>query len=378
MKILTFLKSQRAAIAMLSAGAAVGSTTMYFLHPNLSPFPKEESALIREVVKTLRQNGINQSNAYQNSYGFEAAAGLARYEDRWARLLSREDAQRMNKVAWTGSGDAGINWKQVASRYAVASLRENSPAARTGVRAGDVLLGVSGIHAFNASTPISALSQTPPGETVTLRMWRASDRSLKEFTLTLDEDKASTVQLVTHSQSVAVIKVREFNPRLEGQLFHLFATHFAGSRPKALVLDLSGQPGGRTDAARRMAAFFLQPGTVLSRTKCVNGEHGALIAQHTIAISARKKEAKFEPIARWLKNVPVAIRINEETFSTAEIFAGGMQDVGRATIEGVRSGGKGVGQSAFALAEGRQLWLTNCEYVTPSGRAIHEVGISPD
>jgi carboxyl-terminal processing protease len=75
--------------------------------------------------------------------------------------------------------------------------------------------------------------------------------------------------------------------------------------------------------------------------------------------------------------MPVAVLINNDTASAAEIVAGALKDTGRAVIVGERSFGKGSVQSIFKLKNGEGLRLTTAHYFTPSGIKIHGAGIAP-
>ena len=77
-------------------------------------------------------------------------------------------------------------------------------------------------------------------------------------------------------------------------------------------------------------------------------------------------------------NVPIAVLINGQSASAAEVFAGALQDYGAATLVGTTSFGKGIVQSLFPLSDGSAIKITVSRYYTPAGNNIHEVGIAPD
>jgi len=75
---------------------------------------------------------------------------------------------------------------------------------------------------------------------------------------------------------------------------------------------------------------------------------------------------------------PMVVLINGATASSAEVIAGALQDRNRAVIIGDQSYGKGTVQEISSLSDGSQLEITVGQYHLPSGRAIDQVGITPD
>ena len=75
---------------------------------------------------------------------------------------------------------------------------------------------------------------------------------------------------------------------------------------------------------------------------------------------------------------PMVVLINRATASSAEIIAGSLQDRNRAVIIGDQSYGKGTVQEITTLSDGSQLEITVGQYRLPSGRAINQIGITPD
>ena len=80
---------------------------------------------------------------------------------------------------------------------------------------------------------------------------------------------------------------------------------------------------------------------------------------------------------RW-PGLPIAILVDSNTASAAEIVAGALQDEHRAVIIGGRTYGKGSAQSIFPLPDGSAVRLTTARWFTPSGRSIDSSGIAPD
>src|SRR5262249_14959780 len=136
-------------------------------------------------------------------------------------------------------------------------------------------------------------------------------------------------------------------------------THAQGVQ--ALLLDVRGNPGGLKDQAVAVTSEFLREGNVFL-------EQDAQGRQTAIPVHAGAHAA----------DVPVAVVIDEGTASSAEIFAGALQDHGRGKLVGTRTFGTGTVLQPFGLSDGSAVLLAVTEWLTPKGRQIGHKGISPD
>jgi carboxyl-terminal processing protease len=134
---------------------------------------------------------------------------------------------------------------------------------------------------------------------------------------------------------------------------------FKADGVRAIVLDLRANGGGYGDEATAVASAFVTGPVFTTR------ERGGTVAVAT---------ASGTPV--WTG--PLAVLVDGDTASAAEIVAGALQDDGAGTIVGVRTFGKGVVQSVFPLPDGSAVKLTTARYTTPKGRDIDKVGITPD
>jgi carboxyl-terminal processing protease len=129
---------------------------------------------------------------------------------------------------------------------------------------------------------------------------------------------------------------------------------------RAFILDLRGNGGGYGDEATAVASAFIASGPIYS-TRERNG---------ATTVSRASGKANF--------HAPLAVLVDGDTASAAEIVAGAVQDGGVGTIVGTRTFGKGVVQSVFPLPDGSAFKVTTARYTTPKGRDIDRVGIEPD
>ena len=152
-----------------------------------------------------------------------------------------------------------------------------------------------------------------------------------------------------------------------------------------LVIDLRDNPGGVVTSCVEMAAYILPEnqhnGTILStatktgqeeRYYCQAGE-----TRHEVR-GTDTKDGEFPKTDDHELNVPIAVLINGQSASAAEVFAGALQDYGAATLVGTTSFGKGIVQSLIPLTDGSAVKITTAHYYTPAGHDLHKKGLTPD
>ena len=129
----------------------------------------------------------------------------------------------------------------------------------------------------------------------------------------------------------------------------------------SIILDLRDNPGGWVDDAVKVADRFLDSKLVVYSKMRFSSETDP---QYTRSGS---------------DNIPLVVLVNENSASSSEILTGALQDHNRATIIGTQTFGKGIMQYVLGLSDNKTgIQLTYCEYFTPKGRQVHEVGITPD
>jgi carboxyl-terminal processing protease len=162
----------------------------------------------------------------------------------------------------------------------------------------------------------------------------------------------------TLSGGIGYVRLRSFGANSARQLDVALA-QLKTAGVHAYVLDLRGNGGGYRDDAVAVASHFVQ-GTVVT----------------TQARNAAPAVFSAKPIARI--DAPLAVLVNGDTASASEIVAGAIQDTKAGTLIGTRTFGKGLVQETFPLPDGGAIKLTTARYLTPSGRNIDRVGITPD
>lgn len=236
----------------------------------------------------------------------------------------------------------------------------DSPALEAGLRRGDILMRVEDVDvtATNLQDAVDIM-RGEVGKPVNIQVLRGDE--LMDFVVNRAVVHTTWVNSCMLEGDVGYISLYEFSgdcaPKFEEQLSALM-----DEGAKALVIDLRDNPGGWVDDAQKVADLFLPEGT-LATLEYRDGtvEYYATTTDH--------KE----------NELPLVVLVNEYSASASEILSGAFQDLGRATIVGTQSYGKGVVQYVLPVgSRGAGLQLTVAQYFTPNGNEVHKVGITPD
>jgi carboxyl-terminal processing protease len=251
---------------------------------------------------------------------------------------------------WLSDGGAGS--------VTVGSVLAGSPAARAGLRAGDVIESVASQQLQGAGvTRVAALLRGRANTKVRVVVRRAGvthDLRLTRATVASDD------VVVEHLRGdISRVQVRAFTRGVGREVRE--ALEAVGDRGSGgVVLDLRDDPGGLLTEAVEVASVFLDGGPVVSYER-------------------RGKAAQtLDAAPGGDLTTPVVVLVNSTTASAAEVVTGALQDRNRAVVVGARTYGKGSVQEPSRLSDGSALELTVGRYLTPAGRSLDGVGIDPD
>jgi carboxyl-terminal processing protease len=233
---------------------------------------------------------------------------------------------------------------------------EGTPAARLGVRAGDVIAEVEGVSTDDLTLDeVVKRLKGPKGTTVTIKIRRIGMKEPIPLTIVraaIPTNSISNVLMIR--PGVGYIRIKDFTSTTVRELDESI-DKLQGQGMQKLVLDLRGNPGGLLDAAVGVSDHFLDKGQMVVYTK---GRTPDSAQEYT----APGKHDKFD--------LPVVVLMNRGSASASEIVAGAIQDHDRGLVVGETSWGKGLVQSVYTLQYGAGLALTTSKYYTPAGRNI--------
>lgn len=236
----------------------------------------------------------------------------------------------------------------------------DSPAARAGIRTGDVVLEVDGVSTSEMSLAEAVLKiRGPKGTPVTLLVLHEGETEPEVIEIVRAEIDLPSMHFEM-KEDIAYINITYFSESTDEDLSPVIQS-MAEEGAKGIILDLRSNPGGLLEAVVDVASRFLEGGVVVSVVD--NKGQGT-------ALSVKPGEVTT--------NLPMVVLVDGYSASGSEVLAGALQDYGRATIVGARTYGKGSVNVLHQLEDGSGLYVTNGRWLTPSGRLIEGEGLSPD
>ena len=286
--------------------------------------------------------------------GLVSAAG-----DDYTQFFTAQEARELqNDLSGNIGGGIGAELGNRNEVVTVIRPLENSPAAKAGIAAGDVVIGVNGesTKSLNVDDVVKKI-RGEIGSTVKITVER--DGEVKEFSVTREEIIAPDVES-KNVDGIGVMTVSRFDKET-GSKVRAAAEDFKRQNVKGVVLDLRGNGGGYLEAGIDVASVWLDDQVVVSERR------------DNKVIDERKSGKN--PV---LGDTPTTVLINAGSASASEIVAGALHDHGKAKLVGEKSFGKGSVQELIELSTGDQLKVTIARWFTPNGKNITKEGIAPD
>jgi carboxyl-terminal processing protease len=308
-----------------------------------------------------------------------AISGMVSNLDPHSSYLDAEAFKELRVGTQGEFGGLGIEVGTEDGFVKVISPIEDTPAAKAGVKAGDLIVKIDDkpTKGMSLSDAVNLMRGKPKTE-IRLTLLRKEVEKPIEVTIVRDVIRVQSVKSKMLDDGIGYVRITQFQEHTGEYLVKAINTLQAKTPMKGLVLDLRNDPGGLLNAAVGVSAAFLPQNTlVVSTDGRTEDSQRKLVAGPEDYLRGREKDylKELSPIA---KTVPMIVVVNGGSASASEIVAGALQDHGRAKVLGTQTFGKGSVQTILPLNNNTAIKLTTARYYTPSGRSIQAKGIEPD
>lgn len=358
---------------VLLSGFSAGILVERLVIQSSSPEASGESDLdaVSSVIEEnyyYRPTDTSERAAFQEGLERNAINGmLTSLDDRYTRYLLPEDAQIASDQLEGEYGGTGITLEPVHGTLVVVRVDPDTPAARAGVVAGDVVQRIDNRLVDQEGEPtLTGDLRGPVGSSVTLLIERPGTAEPINVSMVRESIIVHPVSFeMIPGTTYARIRVDIFGDRTTTELDQAIASAQAEGA-SGIILDLRGNGGGWVTAAQETIGRFLSkdagPALFEDVTPGRGGEYELPIVNPDAGPS----------------DLPVVVLVDKNTASAAEIVAGSLRDYDRALIVGEQTFGKGSVQRIFDFDDGASLRVTVAEWITPSKGRIQDEGIRPD
>ena len=279
--------------------------------------------------------------------------------DRWSYYIPAAELPSFlenSENAYVGIG-VTVQATDDNSGLMVIAVQPGGPAEEAGVQVGDVIIQVDGESAQDRTvTEISAMIKGEEGTVVSITVLRSGEGITMTVTRKRMETTVASSKLL--NEHVGLVTIQNFDERCADETIAAIKA-LLNQGADMLLFDVRNNPGGYVDELTKVLDYLLPEGNLI-RTVGTDG------SDETVTSDAD------------CVKVPMAVLVNENSYSAAELFAVDLSDYGVARIFGQKTSGKGFFQQVFQFSDGSAAGISVGRYYTSQGNNLEGTGLTPD
>ncbi len=278
--------------------------------------------------------------------------------DPYTEFYTKEEFELFNKNINNIVYGIGVIIQKVDDYITVMSVLDGGGAEEVGVKEGDKIAKVNGVLVKGESIEkVQDLVVGEIGTTVEITFLRGEN----EVTYTIErrEVKGNTSASQILKGNIGYIRIVNFAADTDTEVADA-VDEFEKQGVKKIIIDLRDNPGGYLESAVNIASLFVPKGLIVKtvyRSQWENKEY-----------YSKLDKTKYD----------VAVLVNENTASAAEVLSSAIQDSKAGILIGDKTYGKGVIQQMYKIWDGCAFKITTGKYFTRNGKDINGNGIEPD
>ncbi len=310
------------------------------------------------MIKELNQDYVDEINPGElTQTGIEA---MLKSLDPYTNFIPESQVEDYKFITTGQYGGIGSLIHQQGDFIVISEPYQNSPADKSGLKAGDKILEVNGKQAKGKTyDDVSSILKGQAGTTVNMLIQRDGESKPFEQTITRENIKIDNIPYYgIVGENIGFIKLTGFTQNAAKELKQAYLKMKEGTELKGIIIDLRGNGGGLLNEAVEIANLFVERGQEIVSTK------------GKMADKNRSHLTLNPPVDL---NIPVAVLVDRSSASASEILAGSLQDLDRGIVIGQRTFGKGLVQNVVPLSYNAQMKITVAKYYIPSGRCIQAI-----
>lgn len=287
-----------------------------------------------------------------------ASAMIEALGDRWSYYIpAKEYAEYMEQMnnAYVGIGVTITPEEDGSMR--VIEVIAGGPSEEAGIQVEDRIIGVDGQSILGMSLDSSqTLIRGEENTSVAITVQRGEE----ELTLSVTRRRIRTV--VAKGQmlegNTGLVTITNFNSNCASETIAAIEQLMEDGAQK-LIFDVRNNPGGYAEELVKVLDYLLPEGKLFTTVDYAGKEHTDMSDAACL-------------------DIPMAVLVNQNSYSAAEFFAAAMMEYEAAVIVGEKTSGKGYFQNTFVLPDGSAVGLSIGKYYTPNGKSLEKIGITPD